>query len=169
MSSTREIIESIRRISERTNNNAILAKVVNVDGNFVDCEQLDGGANLLGVKLLAQDQTGFLIVPKLDSTVMVSFENEATGYVSMFSEVEEIQLNGENYEGLVRVADLTNKLNNLESDLNDLKQAFASWVVVPTDGGAALKAITSTWYGAPLSPTMQGEIENTTVKHGDGT
>ncbi len=36
--------------------------------------------------------------------------------------------------------DLVKKLNAIEKDINDFKGSFGSWVAVPNDGGAALKA-----------------------------
>lgn len=67
--------------------------------------------------------------------------------------------------GLTKTLILLQKLNNLENDLNTIKQAFMAWVVVPNDGGAALKAIAATWAGSPLTPTEQAEIEDTKIKH----
>jgi len=39
----------------------------------VDCESLDEGGNILDVKLMSANDKGFLIVPKVDSVVVVSF------------------------------------------------------------------------------------------------
>ena len=61
---------------------------------------------------------------------------------------------------------LKEKYNNLEKDLNDLKSAFNSWVVVPGDGGAALKAASASWAGQTVTLTQANEIENEKVKHG---
>jgi len=47
---------------------------------------------------------------------------------------------------------------------NTLKAAFTSWVVVPTDGGAALKAITAAWAGSTITPTVLADIENDAVE-----
>jgi hypothetical protein len=71
---------------------------------------------------------------------------------------------GEN-GGLVKIAKLTQQLNTLEKDLNSLKTAFSSWVTVPQDGGAALKAATATWAGQTLAATQQADIENEKIKH----
>jgi hypothetical protein len=67
--------------------------------------------------------------------------------------------------GMVKVSELTTKLNNLENDINDLKSIFSSWTPVPSDGGAALKLLLTPYYGQTLTPTAQSEIENTKVKH----
>ena len=47
-------------------------------------------------------------------------------------------MNGGSLGGLVKVEDITTRLNLIEKDINKLKQAFTSWSPVPQDGGAAL-------------------------------
>lgn len=71
---------------------------------------------------------------------------------------------GDNF-GLVKVKENTEKLNNLEKDINTLKTAFASWVPVPQDGGAALKAGTTKWAAQQLIETRQSDIEDKDVTH----
>jgi len=70
---------------------------------------------------------------------------------------------GEN--GLAKVDKLTEKINALEKDINKLKTAFSTWVTVPSDGGAALKLATATWFGSVLSVTTQAQLEDTKIKH----
>ena len=78
-----------------------------------------------------------------------------------------IELNGSNYGGVVKVGDLVDKINTIERDINKLKLAFSTWVTVPNDGGAALKAAAATWYAAQLAITTSSELENTTLSHGN--
>lgn len=146
-----------------------------LDGLMIcDCEPLDGTPIIEDVRLVAHfdDSTtnaGFIAVPKVDSFVIVSYLNPSTAFVSMVSEVDALYLNGNTYGGLVKVVDLVTKLNNVENDLNTVKAAFAAWVVVPGDGGAALKAIAAAWAAATITPTVRANIENTEVTHGDGS
>jgi hypothetical protein len=148
---------------------AVLGTVVSVDEAEMTCEvkPIDDGAHYVGVYLASEANTSNMYKkPAIDSLVLISPMNESLYYVSMYSEIDEVWLKGSQYDGLVKVGDLVTKLNNLESDINDLKTAFSTWVTVPNDGGAALKAITATWYGSTLTPTTQSDLENTTVKHG---
>lgn len=134
------------------------------------CIPKNGGADYKDVRLMAQKSNGFLIIPKEGSDVVVSFLDGATGYVSMFSEVDEIQLNGDNYSGLVKVNDLVTKLNNLENKINSLLFVMGTtWVPVSNDGGAALKALMIPPLTNPLAVTVKENLENTTVLHGNGT
>lgn len=171
-SSSQSIKDSIRMLAKTDDvfySYPCTVDSVNTTNKTCDCLPLNGDADLLEVRLIADDKTGILITPTVGSVVIVTMINKMTGYVSMFSEVDSIALNGESFDGLVKVKELTTKINTLENDINTLKAAFSSWVTVPNDGGAALKAIAATWYGSSLTPTVQTDIENTTIKHGDGS
>ena len=65
----------------------------------------------------------------------------------------------------INVEDLISKLNAIEKDLNNLKKAFASWVPVSQDGGAALKVLLAQYSGKLFSETKRSEIEDTKVTH----
>ena len=130
------------------------------------CTPVNGDADLLDVRLMSQSANGFLILPSVDSIVIVSSIDNRTYYVSMFSEVDEIQLNGDTYDGLVKVGDLVTKLNNLENKVNAIITAYNAHIHVET--GASTAPTVSLVVGT-LTPTVQANIENTTVKHGNGT
>lgn len=115
---------------------------------------------------------GMVLIPKDGSTIAISFMNKTQAFVSLTSELEKVlidtdlvQFNGGDNKGLVNVVDLVGKLNAIESDLNTLKTAFSAWITVPNDGGAALKAITATWFADVFVPTLQTEVEDTKVTH----
>lgn len=79
---------------------------------------------------------------------------------------EGITLNGGGFGGMVKVEELTERINTIENDINELKNIFSAWVAVPQDGGAALSALTGNWAGNLLTPTQRGDYENEKVKHG---
>lgn len=80
---------------------------------------------------------------------------------------EGISLNGDSCGGMVKVAELTKKINGIEQDINNLKSLFAGWTPVVQDGGAALKtAVCTSWANTMLSLTQTNELENEKVKHG---
>lgn len=76
-----------------------------------------------------------------------------------------IIFNGGGLGGLVRVEDLTKRLNLIENDINMLKTAMSGWVPVSQDGGAALKTAAAAWFATTLTPTSRGDYENQKVKH----
>jgi hypothetical protein len=167
------IRELIRAIVGDARTYAIRATVTAVNGNTCTVSPLNGGPEIPDVKLITNSGNGLLITPAINSVVEVVKDGPFTAFVAQYSEIESITLdvnttiviNGGSNDGLVNVNDLVTKLNNLENDINDLKTAFSSWIVVPNDGGAALKTISASWYGSPLVPTIATDIEDPNVKH----
>jgi len=76
-----------------------------------------------------------------------------------------IKFNDGGNNGLVISQATADKLNAIESDINDLKTAMTGWVPVPQDGGAALKGVIATWLGQQLTPTMAKDLENEKITH----
>lgn len=163
---------------------SIVAKVTTVDENERTCdvEPLNGTAEIFGVRLQSDiDGTnGFVMIPAIDSNVIVTFLNNTTGFVSLCSNVEKIHVvsnieltvdcdaitfNGGSNDGLIKVNDLISKINTIENDLNTLKSIFSAWVPVVQDGGTALKTATATWSGQTITPTQKTDIENDKIKH----
>jgi hypothetical protein len=149
---------------------------VNINARTCDCTVIDGKAeyDLPNVRLMAVVDDGLLIEPVVGSTVKVIFSQNVEPYVCQFSEIQnitiisvgQITLNDGSFGGLIKISDLVSKMNILEKDLNALKEAFTGWIVAPTDGGAALKAITATWSGSQITETQNDDLENTKVTHG---
>lgn len=150
-----------------------------------DCTPISGEAvtDLPNVQLMAEIDDGFLLVPTVGSTVFVLYSTRHAPFIALFSEVEQvviisgncqlqisnqgtIQFNDGTYGGLIQISELITTINTLQNDLNTLKQAVSSWVPVPNDGGAALKAAAAGWAGNQITLTERADLENTTVTHG---
>lgn len=162
---------------------SIACTVDNIDetAKTCDCSPIDGRADILGVRLVADDKKGFLVIPKDGSIVLVSMLNDSAGYIAMFSEIDKIlieindtsieitdgaiKFNDGAFDGLVKVADLTEKLNNLENAFNQHLLLYNAHTHAGVTAGASVTAIP-----APdtqtLTPTTQSEIENETITHG---
>lgn len=78
---------------------------------------------------------------------------------------QNIIFNGGKLGGLVRVQDLTSRLNIIENDINALKNTLSAWTPVAQDGGAALKAAAADWSAAMLTPSSRSDYENEIIKH----
>lgn len=167
---------------------SILGTVKSVDLTTNTCDVTpigDNIADVLGVRLnntLSTSAKGLITIPKVGSVVTVTFLSKSDAFVSMFSEIDSYALkitddvtlevsegdkfvfNGGALDGMCLVNDVVTRLNNIENDINTLKTAFTSWVTVPNDGGAALKAVTASWYGSSLILTNKSDIENTDIK-----
>lgn len=159
---------------------SLLAQVKGVDGET--CTVSIDGLELSDVRLRAVvngNESRLLITPTVDSFVLVtdlSCGNMTSLAVTGFSEIDNIKLdlgnteeaitiNGGDNAALVKVIELTEKLNAIEKDINALKQVFSSWVPVVYDGGASLKAAAASWAAQRLTETQQKDIENELIKH----
>ena len=141
------------------------------------------GAKVFNVRLnITRDSLdGFILIPAEGSKGIITWMSKVTAYASMVGTIdkyilkagetdivyagEEITFNGGDNGGLINIATLVTKVNTLESDLNALKAAITAWIPVPTDGGTALKVITTAWAASQITPTVQAEIEDTNVSH----
>ncbi len=132
-------------------------------GSFVVVGFVADGA--AGVVLLTEKIESAEIVIGDTSAVMdaVGFRIK-TEKMSADINRENIIFNGGDLGGLIKIEDLTKRLNLIENDINKLKTAMSGWTPVPQDGGAALKTAAASWYGAQLTTTKRGDYENTKIK-----
>jgi len=143
------------------------------------CTPIGDYADIQQVKIIADStKDGYIIYPKVGSVVIVSMINENTGYIALFSEVDEVHFAGVNYGGIAKTEQLKTKYNNLETrvnllvtDLTALATAMNSLGTTPLTGSALGAAITTAISNAitPLTLTTQVEISSSVVLHGDGT
>jgi hypothetical protein len=90
MSNIKDLVRQL--MNEGTEERGIVCKATKVNGMNCECEPINGNAPLLDVRLVADDSANkFVLIPKVDSIVIVEFLNEAAGYVSMVSEVSEVR------------------------------------------------------------------------------
>ena len=106
------------------------------------------------------------IYPKPGTTCLVGIVEgqETDAFLISANEVDEIVLNGGTLGGLVKVGELTERLNLIEKDINSLKQKLSGWTPVPNDGGSALKTALSSYTSESLKETQVRDIENERVK-----
>lgn len=156
---------------------------VDTEARTVDVEPINEDAPILSVNLQANQgsRAGVVQYPRLGSHVVVGMlEGYDAGCVLLAEDVERIEvdvdgttlqvdadgieMNGGTLGGLVKVGALTGRLNRIERDINNLKQAVAAWIPAPQDGGAALKGILSGWAGSPLAETTEADCENKKIR-----
>lgn len=116
---------------------------------------------------LGQDIT----VPEPGSKVLLGIvENQREATFLLFAErIAMRKINGDTFGGLVKADVVAQELATLQRDMNQLKQAFLSWVPVAgptTDGGAGLKTLAAAWAGQPVATTASAQLQNPTVSHG---
>ena len=172
-----EIARAIRAITGGNGGTALFtAEVKSVEGET--CTVLVGELEVPDVLLTPADEGAkgkLVITPKVGSQVTVA---DLSGgelrhlAVVHWGEVEKIsltadsiELNGGDNGGLVKIEALTDKINNIEKDINKLKQAFTTWAPSPQDGGAALKTKIETWAGQQLTETKVSDLEDDKITH----
>ena len=172
-----QIARIIKQIAGNNGGTAVFpAEVKSVEGET--CTVLVGELEVPDVLLTPADEgaSGKLVItPKQGSMVTVA---DLSGgdlrhlAVVHWGEIEKItltadsiELNGGNNGGLVNIQDLTTKLNNIEKDINSLKQAFTTWVPVPQDGGASLKGGITSWAAQQLVQTQVSDLEDDKITH----
>lgn len=123
-------------------------------------------ANTLTVRLMASADDGLLMKPTIGSTIVVMMSEYTAPFVAKYSGVDSITMLGGDLKGLVKLDNVVTQLNNLENDITNLKNAFTSWLVVPNDGGSALKLASASWAGSPIINTQASDLENTNITQG---
>lgn len=161
-----------RMIDKRIPVSAKAGKVTKVNADYTcSVEPADGGATYHNVRLRAivdNNQVGILPKPKVGSWVLFALinNNENDAYVMLYEELDEvlikcdnIKLNGDQYNGLVKVDDLVQVLNNIINRFNNHNHTVPG--VQPGSGTATAKPTVS-----PLTTVQRSTLENNTVKHG---
>lgn len=144
-----------------TSNNVVWGTVSSVDKSEKTCtiSPLEEGADIEGVLLNADPaETGNIIYPADGSLIVALRIAEGVLCAVLFSKVDSVEINGNEFDGLVKVKELTDRLNALENAFNVHTHILA---LTSGTGTAAPPA-------NQLTPTIQSDIENATVLHGKG-
>lgn len=145
---------------------SLIGKAVNVDEDKRICDfaPIDDIATREGIRLQSaiNETKGFVLIPKENSFIIVTFLNKSTGFVSLTSELEKIiwdvdltQVNGGENGGLINIQPLIDKINQLENALNSHIAIFNSHIHITT----ATVAATPT--PGIIAPTTPGDATNT--------
>ena len=136
----------------------------------ITCEVSIDGLSIPDVRLRAStevDGAQIIVRPAVGSVVIVGSLTGDLDHLVVLSmdRAEEVIINGGKLGGLIKVQEITQKLNALESEVNNLKQLLASWVPVKGDGGAVLRGLLGSWAGKRLTLSRREDFEDTKVKH----
>ena len=162
-----EIKSHIQKLNDNGNTSveSFLAKVIEVDKEkrLCDVEPLEG-AELFDVRICAiqlKQNNGFWIVPKKDSHVVVTMLGNNAGFISMFSEVEEIYLQTSETDngGLVKIEYLMQRLTSIENELNKHSNLLKTHVHPPNAPSPTLTALLG------VGTTNRNSLENKKVIH----
>lgn len=172
MAGEREIQEAILTLSGGKGQDTVSVvecTVTSVDASARTCDARTlSGIPVTGVRLMAEVDDGVLILPAVDSVIIVMYTKSITPFVCQFSKIDKVlvitgdstveikdglvKFNDGSYDGFVKVGKLVERLNDLENKIN----AIITW-------GATVTPPLST---SPMIPTQQNDIENTLITHG---
>ena len=191
MKSIKDILaDFIFKVVEDNEFYSLRAKVLDVDTDKNTCtvETTDNLSIIAKVQFSAfiGAEIGLFLIPAIDSIVTVNFYDKNDAYVaktsvlsafklifideseneiSIFVDETGIVFNGGALGGLVKIAEMVTRFNELEALFTQLQTDFSGWVVSSGDGGAALKAVISAGFGAETVPNSQiSDFENELVK-----
>ncbi len=158
-----QIAEYIRTIAGRKEKTFVFGYIESV--NKKTCSIRDEDSEVVYENIILSK--GITIIPQIGSMAVACIvpETDFGGFLVFADEFQEIIHAGGENEGIVKVKELKDKLNALETEFNTLKNLFKTWVTVPQDGGASLKTILSSFAGKTLQLTKRSELENKTIKH----
>jgi len=171
MSDKRQISEAIQRLSGTFMQDSVKLFLANVDSvneaeRTCDVTPLTDNATTSypSVLLMAESDDGVLIIPTINSNVLVNVSKRGVAYVCMFSEVDKVtiitktltQFNDGTFGGLVKVQELVDKINRLENTFNN-----------HIHGGVTVGTASTLVPATPIAPiTTKIDIENDKITHG---
>lgn len=167
-----EIQEAVRILAGNNNNERVYAvdcEVISVDAEARTCQvrAIGGKArNVFTARLMSSVDDGIYFEPEAESTVCVIFGDFTRPFVSQYSGIEKIVFRGGDLGGLVKVINLTEKLNNLEDLVNDLIQKYNVHVHAGVQSGGSSTAVTTSLETGTLVKTVRNDIENDKITQG---
>ena len=146
---------------------SIICKVSEVSGEVAELAPLNGDASLFDVKLLAgTSATPLLITPVVGSTVIATFLSKDTAFVSLYSEIESVQIMGDQFGGLIKIEELIKNLDKLTARVDGIIDAINNGVPIATDGGVGLQTTIKVALALLIDKENFTTMENENIKHG---
>lgn len=141
--------------------------VVSVEG--ITCTVLFGSMKVSGVRLRASeapDGSQMLIVPRKDTAVVVGSLSGDLSKLAVLSvdAIERIEINGGKLGGLVNIADLTKKINDLVDAFNRHTHQIPTGAVV-CGQYSSVAPVTVPAVLSKASQLNKEDYEDTTIKH----
>ena len=180
-----QIAAQIKNIA-KTKGVTVQAKVKSVDENEATATVIVGnGFEIEDVRLrsVVDNNDGLVIIPKVDSIVyMLRLGGSDEFLIVGYSEFEKVvikngstslEINDEKIifndgvlgSNICDISKLVSKINTIENDVNNLKTLLSTWLPVPMDGGASLKAFVATWAAAPITNTTAAAIKDPKIEN----
>lgn len=154
------LISFTRWVNNNENYYSSLAKIISVDETEKTCVvEIIDGAELEDVRLeQVSSEEGFLIIPSVDSIVIISWTDKTSAYVSMYSQIDRIIFQNGTNGGLTITPDLVTELDKTNSLLTALINII-NGPPIPEPGNGDPSAFQSALSGA-LAGQQLGDYSN---------
>ena len=164
MSTERDIKEAIRAIANGGGGKTFFtAEVVKVTGDTCTVKSDDFEMSDVAICAIGgASGNSLVVVPKVGSTVLVADLSDGTRRdmcIVKYTDVESITINGGSLGGLVKIQELTNKLNTLVNTFNSHTHVFKGAV-----SGEACSGTTDPIV-AQANSFSKSDYEDTKIKH----
>ncbi len=181
--SKKDVSIAIKQLANVDDIKIHICKVDSVSGSTCDCTPINGNAPLKKVRLNSDinSDLGLVVTPTKDSVIIVCEINKADSFVSMYSEIEsisvkigsstlfikdgEVTINGGDNEGLVKVKELTERLNKVERAFNNFLTEYKLHNHTVSIPNATTLVMTPPSTQMNVMETQQSQLENTKVTH----
>tara|TARA_R110000796_G_scaffold73842_5_gene165890 strand:- start:4985 stop:5491 length:507 start_codon:yes stop_codon:yes gene_type:complete len=168
MGGDQNIADMIRKLAKGDEEvYSIICEVSSITGDEADLTPVNGDADLLGVKLIAGSSgTPLLITPVIGSVVVATFLSKDTAFISLYSEIESVQIRGDQFGGLIKIEELVKNLDLLTKRVDGIIDAIKNGVPIPQDGGVGLQTTIKAGLALIIQKENFSNMENETIKHG---
>lgn len=189
MSGNKDIATAVKKLSGTDNMDNvkyIVCTVVSVNESERKCDVSTvsnaGEMILEGVSLMAEIDDGDLRLPAIDSTVIVSYSDNVAPFVVQWADIQKwlmivgnsgiditsdlIKFNDGSYGGLVKVIELTSRLNDVENALIELKTKYNTHTHTGVTTGGGTSGTTAAVLTNTVTNTTRQDIENSNTIHG---
>ncbi len=184
--SIQKLISALRdNVGGKTVVTILPATVVSTEETSCTVKLLSNEMELDQVQYTAtqSNENGFKLIPKIDTQCIIALVGDGmnTIYLLAIDEIEKVELkcedslleidstgitiNGGENGGILIGSNVTDEINDIKSDINNLKTILSAWVPVVNDGGAALKGALAAYFGSPLTPAVTVDLENDQITH----
>lgn len=143
------------------------ATVVSVQADGTCTVQMlsdEDGVHTDGISFAAIGNVVFEPLPEAKCIIAHIMNNDAEGMILWCDQIKSMKFNGDEMGGILDGPKLLDELAKLKAFQSNVQQVFSQWVVVASDGGAALKTL-STQFTNLQAPDF-GNLVNEKIKHG---
>jgi len=174
----RSIISAIQKMTGTFN----IDSVYLLTGNVISVDEANGHCEVEAISGLSATKInnvsfqsvisdGVDFIPVVGSEVKVLFSKYTSPFIVQYGDIEkmffaanQIQFNDGQLGGLIKIIELTQKLNNAENKINEIINAFNSHLHTSGGTGSPTTAPLSLIVGT-LTATNRAEIEDTKIIH----